>query len=176
MNRYRACIGFLRGRDFPGWRFSGWELPRFQSLSLDKLRDWPGVCSQELLGFVLETCCCSCSVIGTEFVSLDLVSALKSVSFPGPFWHFGSDFRNNELGLISGSEYVFGWPFILHYLSPPPLYCCLFPFRVQVFLSNFPSLLCHLLLPSLEHLPQSWFLFTFWVSVVTPGYILLSKD
>lgn len=35
LNRYRAYIGLLRGRVFPGW-----ELVEYQTLSLDKLWDW----------------------------------------------------------------------------------------------------------------------------------------
>lgn len=31
LNRFRVYIGLLRSGVFPGWRFSGWELARFQS-------------------------------------------------------------------------------------------------------------------------------------------------
>lgn len=39
LNRYRAYTGFLRGRVIPVWRCSGWELIRFESLSLTNFRD-----------------------------------------------------------------------------------------------------------------------------------------
>lgn len=72
----RAYTGLLKGRVFPGWRFSGWGLVGFQSLGLNMLRDWLYFmfCAQGLVGFhaelVMDRVCFLALVSGPGCVSL----------------------------------------------------------------------------------------------------------
>lgn len=75
LNRRRAYIGLLGSGVFPGEDFSAWELIRFQSPSLDKLRDW--------LNFMLRNSLISSSVGKVQCVSLTLVLGPKCVSSIG---------------------------------------------------------------------------------------------